>query len=558
MRLEFDGKQQVYGHHLTVPLSPLIPDYGESVPSADGEYDDSNLIVHGDNLRALKALMPRYAGRVKCVFIDPPYNTGNEGWVYNDNVNSPLMRKWLEDNKPVDGEDMDRHDKWACMMWPRLQLLRELLSDDGIIFVTIDDNEQHYLRVLLDEIFGETIFIACLPTVMNLKGNNDEFGFAGTHEYTLCWAKDKSLAEIGEFQLDDEELEDWQEDEFGYYKQGANLKATGVNAPRQKRPNLYFPVFVGQNDEIFIVDDESLVPENCVPVFPITGDQQMSWRWSKEKFIKDSHDVIVSKTNSGIGLYKKQRPSIGDLPSRKPKSLMYKPEYSSGNGTAEMKSIFGEKTYNYPKPTRLIMDLIYLGANEDSVILDSFAGSGTTAHAVLALNEELGGNRKFILVECEDYADRITAERVRRVISGVPGARNARLRDGYGGSFTFCTLGEPLSVSSMLSGESLPSFRDMAVWAYHTATGKAVDPSEIDDSGDGPFYRDGERSFWLLYEPDVEWLRSPASALSEAFADRVAESGGSSVVFASHKHVPQRRLSDMGIVFCQLPYGEVV
>ena len=149
--LEFKGKQHIYAHHLTVPYRPLVTDPQLSLNPADA---DDNLIIHGDNLHALKALLPRYAGRVKCIYIDPPYNTGNEGWLYNDNVNSPLMREWVKANSQVDGEDLERHDKWLCMIWPRLHLLRELLADDGAIFVSIDDNEQHHLRMMMDEIFG--------------------------------------------------------------------------------------------------------------------------------------------------------------------------------------------------------------------------------------------------------------------------------------------------------------------------------------------------------------------------------------------------------------------
>ena len=155
--LDFKGKQHIYAHHLTVPYRPLVPDADRSLDPAGA---DDNLIIQGDNLHALKALLPRYAGRVKCIYIDPPYNTGNEGWVYNDRVNSPLMKQWLKENGPVDSEDLERHDKWLCMMCPRLHLLKELLSDDGAIFVSIDDNEQHHLRMLMDEIFGEENFLA--------------------------------------------------------------------------------------------------------------------------------------------------------------------------------------------------------------------------------------------------------------------------------------------------------------------------------------------------------------------------------------------------------------
>lgn len=153
--LDFKGKQQIYAHHLTVPYRPLIPEDSKSVGSGSR---GGNLIIHGDNLHALKALLPTYAGRVKCIYIDPPYNTGNEGWIYNDKVNSPLMRQWLAENGEVDSEDLERHEKWLCMMWPRPQILRELLSDDGCIFVSIDYNEEHHLRVIMDEIFGEDGF----------------------------------------------------------------------------------------------------------------------------------------------------------------------------------------------------------------------------------------------------------------------------------------------------------------------------------------------------------------------------------------------------------------
>ena len=150
--IEFKGKQHIYAHHLSVPYRPLVIDAERSL---DPVESGDNLIIHGDNIHALKALLPRYSGRVKCIYIDPPYNTGNERWKYNDNVNHPLMQEWLAKEGPVDGEDLERHEKWLCMMWPRLNLLKELLADDGVIFISIDYNEEHRLRMLMDEIFGE-------------------------------------------------------------------------------------------------------------------------------------------------------------------------------------------------------------------------------------------------------------------------------------------------------------------------------------------------------------------------------------------------------------------
>ena len=187
--LDFKGKQHIYAHHLTVPYRPLVSDADRSLNPAGA---DDNLIIHGDNLHALKALLPRHAGRVKCIYIDPPYNTGREGWIYNDRGNSPLMRQWLEQNSPVDNEDLERHDKWLCMMWPRLHLLKELLSDDGVIFVSVDDNEQHHLRMLMNDVFEEKNFFATLTRRAMHTVRNSSKDFNLNADYVLAYAKDKS------------------------------------------------------------------------------------------------------------------------------------------------------------------------------------------------------------------------------------------------------------------------------------------------------------------------------------------------------------------------------
>ncbi|WP_086268234.1 site-specific DNA-methyltransferase [Campylobacter devanensis] len=398
-----------------------------------------NMIIKGDNLLALKALLPQYENKIKCIYIDPPYNTGNENWVYNDNVNSPKIKKWL--GEVVAKDDLSRHDKWLCMMLPRLKLLHRLLSDDGVIFISIDDNEMANLKLLCDEVMGGGNFVANLPTIMNLKGNNDEFGFSGTHEYTIVYAKNKNSLKLGEFDIDNDELNEWQEDDIGFFKQGANLKSTGINAPREKRPNLYFPIFIDENNKVYVTDD-NLPPniKNIETIYPITNGIEMSWRWSKDKIKNDINDIIVSR-NSGISIYKKQRPTLGDMPSKKPKTLFYKPTYSSGNGTTQIKNIFGYKFFETPKPLDLIKDFLQISTDKNSIILDSFAGSGTTAHAVLELNKKDGGNRKFILVEMEDYAENITAERVKRVIKGYGKEPE---NSATGGDFSFYELGDRL------------------------------------------------------------------------------------------------------------------
>ena len=547
--LEFKGKQHIYAHHLTVPHRPLVPDADKS--HGDTEPPDDNLIIHGDNLHALKALLPRYAGRVDCVYIDPPFNTGSQAWVYNDNVNSPLMRKWLRETAPVDGDDLERHDKWLCMMWPRLQLLNELLSEDGVIYVSIDDHEQHHLRALMDEIFGEKHFVACIASVVNLKGSRDNRGFTNSHEYILMYSK--GSANLRELPLEDDDLDDWIEDDRGWYKRGANLRYSGENAPRHRRPNLYFPLFVAADGTVDVVRHDATDTE----LYPITenGDE-VTWRWSKERIAENRDEIIAVRNASGWTLHKKQRPVLGLAPTRKPKSTLYDPRYSATTATTEVKSIFdGRRVFDYPKSRHLIMDLLRIAAIGDGgIVLDSFAGSGTTAHAVLALNREDGGKRKFILVECEDYADSITAERVRRVITGKPSPTDTTLRGGVGESFTYCTLGDPIDVETMLSGEKLPEFNQLAAHLLYTATGVSAPESIMQVADDEPFYCENGTDYYLRYRPDIDWLRGNEATLGLDFADRIAERGREAVVFAAGKHMGQRDLTHRRITFCQVPF----
>ncbi|OOS05741.1 adenine-specific DNA-methyltransferase [Moraxella cuniculi DSM 21768] len=381
--------------------------------------NSENLLIKGDNLEVLKHLKNAYKNQIKMIYIDPPYNTGSDGFVYQDD------RKFTpEQLAELGGMDLDEakrvleftakksnsHSAWLTFMYPRLYIARELLREDGVIFISIDDNEQAQLKILCDEVFGEENFVAELPTIMNLKGNNDEFGFAGTHEYTLVYSKNKEILILNEFSIDEESLNEWKKDKKGFYKQGANLKATGTNAPREKRPNLFFPVFIDDNNNIFVTEDDEEPINNygkLINILPITNNQEMSWRWSKNKFMSKNDDIIVSRNNGNISLYKKQRPSLGDLPSKKPKTLFYKPQYSSGNGTAIIKDLFDdEKVFQNPKPLELLKDFIKIATSSNDLVLDFFAGSGTTAHAVMQLNAEDGGNRKFICVQLPEKTDK--------------------------------------------------------------------------------------------------------------------------------------------------------
>jgi adenine-specific DNA-methyltransferase len=429
------------------------------LPDANNPPNAQHMLIEGENLEVLRVLQKSYYGKVKMIYIDPPYNTGNDSFVYPDDYSETLeayQKRTGEKNeagylnkqslwKKNSKESGQYHSAWLTMMYPRLYLARNLLRDDGVIAISIDDNEVANLNLLLSEVFGGENFVAQLPTIMNLKGNNDEYAFAGTHEYTLVYCKDRSKTRFQEFSLNEEELEAWEEDEHGPFKKGANLKSTGGNAPREKRPNLFFPLYISK-EGVVRVERQSLDDEE---VLPITEGKEMSWRWEREKFKNEPHNLIVSK--EGVNsIYKKQRPSIGDIPSKKPKTIFYKPEYSSGNGTAQIKEIFGEKFFSNPKPVQLIKDLLEISTQKDSLILDFFAGSGTTAHAAMELNIQDGGDRKFICVQMPETLDEnndafnagyrtiadITRSRIDKVIVKLKGEHPDKTQDLACANFT--------------------------------------------------------------------------------------------------------------------------
>ena len=538
--LEFKGKNYIYAHHLTVPYRPLQVDASRSVlpdlKDSEALSIDQNLIIHGDNLEALKALMPHYAGRVKCIYIDPPYNTGNEGWVYNDKVNSPLMREWFEKNSPVDGEDLERHEKWLCMMWPRLHLLRELLSDDGAIFMSIDDNEVHHLRMLMDEIFGEENFVANVIWEKKYSPQNDAKWFSDNHDHVVIYGRNKQEWKRNLLPRTDEANARYtnpDDDPRGLWK------SSGLDV------RTYTPEY-----------DYAITTPSGRVVNPPKG---ACWRYPKERFEEMVADnrIWFGKSGNNVPSIKRFLADVRD--GLTPLTIWPRNEVGDNQSARRMiRTIFGDTgAFETPKSVDLIKRMIHLATNSrsENIILDSFAGSGTTAHAVLALNKEDGGNRRFILVECEEYADNITAERVRRVIRGVPNVKEKVLKEGLGGSFAYCTLGEAIDIDSLLEGDNLPSFSDLASYLLHTATGISASPGRLISSDtDGHFYSSVANDFYLIYEPSLDFLHDGDAALNLERAERISEKGRPAIVFAALKFMSQSELSKMGITFCQLPY----
>ena len=371
--LDFKGKQFIYGHHLTVPVRTLHTDADKSLTGDSEPPLNDNLIIHGDNLHALKALLPKYAGKIKCIYIDPPYNTGNEGWVYNDNVNSPMMQAWLEKHSPIDVEDLERHDKWLCMMWPRLHLLRELLADNGIIFISIDHNEQHHLRMLMDEIFGAQNIVANFTWWSKYTLSNDSKTVSYQHENILSYAKNLEVCQIGVLPRTpemDRSYKNPDEDPKGPWK------ATPLHAKSGRDEDRY-----------------SLKFPNGV-----------TWYCPEGRFPRYTQKRLMELYNEGqlyFGRSEKSQPNkktyLSEVKAGKTVGSLwpYQEVGSTHQANEELASVMGKGVFNNPKSTKLIQR-VFQTANLSSndIVLDSFAGSGTTAHAVLALNKEDGGQPK--------------------------------------------------------------------------------------------------------------------------------------------------------------------
>ncbi|MEX0803261.1 MAG: site-specific DNA-methyltransferase [Candidatus Binatia bacterium] len=469
---------------------------------------DGNLIIEGDNLVALKALLPTHTGRIKCIYIDPPYNTGNEGWVYNDNLTQPQFKEWIDQTVGKEGEDATRHDKWCCMMYPRLQVLKELLHDAGAIFVSIDDIEIHHLRMMMDEIFGSDNRLGTLVwKSRNFPDTRPKTGVSVDHEYILAYRKSRDGRLLGK-KRSEAKYSNPDNDPRGDWTSCSLLgKAT-----KEQRPNLHYDIANPKTREVF-----RCPPETGWICAKATMERKIAESrilWPSRAAGRPREKVFLKELESGVLGF----PSVID-------------GVFTSDGTEEIRQIFGgqnEKVLPFPKPSLLIRDLVAQVALENDFVLDSFAGSGTTAHAVLRLNKEDGGNRKCILVQIPhetkeqteekfNICESITLERVRRIIRGYTYTNSKSKKEkvaGLGGSFTYASVGKPLFGEYRDWGKELPTYEELAKYIFYTETSRDFDRKVINEKSSKIGEHHGT-SYYLLYTSngqedrrlDMDWLK---------------------------------------------------
>ncbi|MBB3408021.1 site-specific DNA-methyltransferase (adenine-specific)/adenine-specific DNA-methyltransferase [Rhizobium sp. BK316] len=534
--LDWIGKKAVVNHHREVPYRLIHCNKDKS----HGDPDAGNLLVQGDNLEALKALLPYYAGKVKCIYIDPPYNTGNESWVYNDNVNSPEIRAWLGSVVGKEAEDLSRHDKWLCMMYPRLRLLKEFLTEDGVIFVSMDDSEAGSLRMLLDDVFGRGNFLASIIWQKVFSPKNSAQFFSDDHDYIYAYAKNIGLCQLG------------------LLARGAEQDARYTNPDNDPRGPWTSGDFSARNfygEGTYAVE----TPSGRIIPGPPTG---MYWRVSKQKMKDLDTDGRIwwGETKDNVPRLKRFLSEVKQ--GVVPQTLWF---YKDVGHTQEAKKELLEtvdfadsgSVFITPKPTRLMKRIIEIASEPGDIIMDSFAGSGTTGVAVA----REGGGRRFILIEMlPSIAEPVTAERLRRVMSGYEknklGGKTETV-EGTGGGFRFCTLGEPLFDAD---GNVSPAvtYPDLAAHVFFCETGSPI-PKRADGASPliGTFQN---RAIYLLHSAEaVGVAREQAGnvltgAILEALPLPAADFAGARIVYAEGCTVPDDRLSALGVTFKQIPY----
>jgi DNA modification methylase len=552
--LNWIGKEAVLNHHKEAPFRLLkcneklsvgfpSPALGRGMSEGQGEGGAGNLLIQGDNLEALKALLPYYAGQVKCIYIDPPYNTGNEGWVYNDNVNSPEIKDWL--NRVVGGEaeDLSRHDKWLCMMYPRLVLLRQMLSEDGSLWINLDDNEVHHARLILNEIFGSINFVANVIWEKSDSPKMDSRYFSLKHDHLLMYAKNISHLQTNRL-FENTTAEHYNKvDETGRSYYLKPLRAMGGQGDsRATRPNLYFPLIAPDGTEI--------VPKK-------QDGNDGAWRWSKEKTEEEKERIEWVKGRNGWSPYFR---IYSDTSTGRPPETIWSHEEVGSNRTSkvEIKALFPDEiSFDTPKPIKLIQRVIQIATNPYDLVLDSFAGSGTTGHAVLKQNVEDGGKRKFILIEMDEQISKpITAERIKRAINGYGEV------EGLGGGFRYCELGATLFDGDGQIREEV-KYDDLAQHVYFIETGQPLTlsfghPSPKSGRGKNLFPLLGvhnDTAVYLLYNGILKDKSvQGGNIITHKVLQSLPEHAGAKVIYANGCRIDADHLRELGITFKQIPY----
>lgn len=567
--LEWIGKEKVINHHQQVPYRVLEERY------TFGAEHSENMIIRGDNLDALKALLPKYEGRIKCIYIDPPYNTGNEGWVYNDNVNDPKIRKWLGQVVGKEGEDLSRHDKWLCMMYPRLKLLQRLLAADGVIFISIDDTEYANLKLICDEIFGSNCFVSNISWQRTYSTRNDSKGIPSEVEHLLCYGKQpdwqpnklpRTAAMDDRYSSPDNDPRPWKAGDAS--APGAATHPGMVYAIQQPiTGKLIYPPngrcwTYGQEQMFSIMQEwadyvlrplddyekrveicgqsDSVPQEICAIMLKNPLDEVKAL--TQERYNQGTWPVLyfTSKGKGGIACKRYLEEMGGRIATN------YWPYDEVGHtdeAKKELISIFGGGSpFDTPKPSRLIERVLQITFDKNAVILDSFAGSGTTAHAVLNMNKADGGNRRFILVEMMDYTESITAERVKRVINGYGEGKNAV--EGTGGDFTFYDLGQALLLPDGNLNEEVGADK-IREYVWYMETRSPLMPVESEN----PYYlgRNNDTDYYFYYEKDS------LTTLNHGFLSTIKEIADGYLIYADLCTIPDEELKQYNITFKKIP-----
>lgn len=528
--LNWIGKNAVVNHHHTVPFHLL-----KDVPELSvGDPGSGNLIVEGDNLLALKALLPYYAGQVKCIYIDPPYNTGNEGWVYNDNVNSPVMKEWLGKVVGKEAEDLSRHDKWLCMMFPRLSLLKKLLREDGVIFISIDDTELFSLKHIMDGIFGANNFRSCITWQRKYSVSNNFKGIATLVDYIVVYSKSEKFQNnlLPRTAESIERYANPDNDPRGPWKAVDYLN----QASPEKRPNLCYDIVNPNTGQIIKNTKKAWKYELDVHKSHIS--ENRLWWGIKGNNSVPALKLFLSEVRQGMTPHN---------------WWSYEDAGHTDEAAKELLEIFdGKAVFENPKPTRLIQRILQIASDKDSLVLDSFAGSGTTGHAILKQNAEDGGTRRFILFEMEEEVSRtITTERVRKIAQGYSNVKGKKV-EGLGGGFRYCRLSEPLFDEKGKIRKSV-TFAELARHVYFTETGEPIPKERVPNIPlIGVHHGMG---VYLLYNGILkDKTVNGGNVLTSKVLAELPEHGGPKVVYGTACRLGTARLRREGIVFKQLPY----